>query len=91
MTDNAVHNVPVSPLSEADPRSLDEYFARKPPYDTATLARIKQEFRRMREVWAKSALEGGKAPRAKKVSATTREISIDLFAAEDLPTGKEVL
>ena len=74
-----------SPLTEASASSLDDYFARKPPYDAQTLAKIKSEFRRMREVWAKSAAEGGKS-RAKKVSApVSSTVEIDLFAAEDLP------
>ena len=78
-----------SPLTEASASSLDDYFARKPPYYAQTLARIKQEFRRMREVWAKSAAEGGKS-KAKKVSApVTTDVSIDLFAAEDLPTNAQ--
>jgi hypothetical protein len=83
---------PVSPLTEANSASLDEYFARKPPYDAATLARIKQEFRRMREIWQKSAQEGGKGTRAKKVSVPlSKEIEVDLFAAEDLPKGENAL
>lgn len=78
----------ISPLTEANSASLDEYFARKPPYDATTLARIKQEFRRMREVWQRAAAEGNKSPRAKKASApASREIADDLFAAEDLPAA----
>jgi hypothetical protein len=77
---------PISPLSEADPRSLDEYFARKPPYDAQTLNAIKAEFRRLRERM-KIEQASGKAPRAKKAAKveTTKSVEFDLFAAEDEP------
>jgi hypothetical protein len=77
-----------SPLSEADERSLDFYFSQKPPFDAETLLRIKQEFRRRREVWAKDAAEG-KTTRSKKVgkAQVTTSVDVDLFAAEDVPSG----
>jgi len=79
-------SVPISPLTEASERSLDEYFARKPPYDSETLAKIKTEFRRMRELWARADATGSNV-RAKKAakSPVSKDITIDLFAAEETP------
>jgi hypothetical protein len=75
----------VSPLTEADPRSLDEYFARKPPYDATTLAAIKQEFRRLRAKFGEDAASG-KPTRAKKAAVPkSNEITMDIFGAEDTP------
>jgi len=81
-------SAPTSPLAEASASSLDEYFARKPPYDAQTLNAIKQEFRRLRANWAQDA-QTGKTTRAKKVSKQERTTSVDfdLFAAEDTPNA----
>ena len=80
-------SAPTSPLAEASPSSLDEYFARKPPYDAQTLNAIKQEFRRLRANWAQDAASG-KTSKAKKASKqeVTKSVDFDLFAAEDTPT-----
>ena len=79
-------SAPTSPLAEASASSLDEYFARKPPYDAQTLNAIKAEFRRLRANWAQDAASG-KTTRAKKVSKqeVTKSVDFDLFAAEDQP------
>ena len=81
-------SAPTSPLSEASPSSLDEYFARKPPYDAQTLNAIKQEFRRLRANWAQDAASG-KTTKARKVAKTEKATSVDfdLFAAEDTPNA----
>lgn len=73
----------VSPLTEAQSTSLDEYFSRKPPYDATTLARIKAEFRRMREQWAKADAMGTKVPRAKKAPkpAASTSTTLDIFSS----------
>jgi hypothetical protein len=78
----------VSPLIEASSASLDEYFSRRPPFDTATLAAIKAEFRRMRDVWQK-AEEAGVKPRAKKAPKATvppggtQTTALDIFGTTD--------
>jgi hypothetical protein len=75
-----------SPLTEAEPRSLDEYFARKPPYDATTLAAIKTEFRRLRAKFGETEAAGGSV-RAKKVGKpkAALEVTMDIFGAEDTP------
>ncbi len=76
----------VSPLNEATSNSLDEYFARKPPYDATTLAAIKAEFRRLRAKFGEETASGGKPTRAKKAAMPkSNEITLDIFAAEDTP------
>ena len=77
-----------SPLAEADPNSLNEYFARKPPYDATTLNAIKAEFRRLRDRMQIEAASG-KPTRAKKASKqeVTKSVDFDLFAAEDTPAS----
>ena len=76
----------VSPLSEATSNSLDEYFARKPPYDAQTLAAIKAEFRRLRAKFGETEAAGGTV-RAKKVGKpkASTEVTLDIFSAEDTP------
>ena len=77
----------ISPLTEAQSGSLDEFFARKPPYDAQTLAAIKAEFRRLRAKFGDDQA-AGKTSRAKKaVPAKSNEITMDIFGAEDTPTG----
>jgi len=75
-----------SPLTEANSNSLDEYFARKPPYDSVTLAAIKTEFRRLRAKFGEDAASGTttRAKKAQKVPKTN-EITMDIFGAEDTP------
>jgi hypothetical protein len=74
-----------SPLTEAQSGSLDEFFARKPPYDATTLAAIKSEFRRLRAKFGDDAASG-KPTRAKKASAPkSNEITLDIFAADEEP------
>jgi hypothetical protein len=74
-----------SPLTEASSNSLDEFFARKPPYDAATLAAIKSEFRRLRSKFGEDAASG-KPTRAKKASVPkSNEITLDIFAADEEP------
>ena len=77
-----------SPLSEASADSLNEYFARKPPYDAQTLNAIKSEFRRLRDRMQIEAASG-KTSRAKKASKQerTKSVDFDLFAAEDTPAS----
>lgn len=73
-----------NPLTEASSSSLDELFARKPPFTSEELARIKAEFRRLRANWEKyEAGEGAKpkAKRAPKVARTT-VVSEDIFAED---------
>ena len=75
----------VSPLTEAQSGSLDEFFARKPPYDATTLAAIKAEFRRLRAKFGEDNASG-KPTRAKKASAPkSNEITLDIFGAEETP------
>ena len=75
----------VSPLSEATSNSLDEFFARKPPYDATTLAAIKAEFRLLRAKFGEDNASG-KPTRAKKASVPkSNEITLDIFAAEETP------
>jgi hypothetical protein len=74
-----------SPLTEANSSSLDEFFARKPPYDATTLAAIKSEFRRLRAKFGDDAASG-KPTRAKKATVPkSNEITLDIFGAEDEP------
>lgn len=74
-----------SPLGEAETTSLDEFFSRRPPYDVETLQRIKQEFRRLRERMVIDA-QAGKTTRAKRATKVANQsVSVDLFAAEELP------
>jgi hypothetical protein len=75
-----------SPLTEASANSLDEYFARKPPYDATTLAAIKSEFRRLRAKFGEDAASG-KPTRAKKAAKVpqSNEITLDIFAADEEP------
>jgi len=74
-----------SPLTEASATSLDEYFARKPPYDSTTLVAIKQEFRRLRAKFGEDQA-AGVSTRAKKAKpAKSNEITMDIFGAEDEP------
>ena len=74
MTENAKE----SPLSEADPRSLDEIFSSRPPFDPGALRRQIEEFRRMRVKWQSDAAEGKtkravkKAPKSDFGSGTKR-------------------
>ena len=79
-----------SPLTEATSQSLDEYFARKPPYDAQTLAAIKQEFRRLRAKFGEAESAGGTV-RAKKVGKPKAniEVTMDIFGAEALPSSSE--
>ncbi len=75
-----------SPLTEANSNSLDEFFARKPPYDSVTLAAIKAEFRRLRAKFGEDSA-AGTTTRAKKAKpAKSNEITFDIFGAEDVPT-----
>lgn len=55
-----------SPLAEASTTSLDEFFSRKPPFDSATRTAIITEFRRMRAKWA----DGTGAPAKSSVKRT---------------------
>lgn len=76
---------PVSPLTEAQSGSLDEFFARKPPYDATTLAAIKAEFRRLRAKFGEDQASG-KSIRAKKAATPkSNEITLDIFGAEEMP------
>lgn len=76
-------STPQSPLTEASTTSLDDYFSRRPPYDAETLAKIKAEFRRMREVWLKANVEGAKTPKAKKAKEpATTSIGVDIFSLD---------
>jgi hypothetical protein len=75
----------VSPLTEAQSGSLDEFFARKPPYDATTLAAIKSEFRRLRSKFGEDSA-AGKPTKAKKASVPkSNEITLDIFAADEEP------
>jgi hypothetical protein len=78
-----------SPLTEASSNSLDEYFARKPPYDAQTLAAIKSEFRRLRAKFGEDQASG-KPTRAKKAAKVpaSNEITMDIFGATDVPEAK---
>ena len=74
-----------SPLTEAQSNSLDEFFARKPPYDATTLAAIKAEFRRLRTKFGEDNASG-KSTKAKKAAVPkSNEITLDIFGAEDTP------
>lgn len=78
-----------SPLSEAETTSLDEFFSRRPPYDAETLQRIKQEFRRLRERMVIDAQAGKTTKAARTKQAKSTSVSVDLFAAEDLPGDQQ--
>jgi hypothetical protein len=72
-----------SPLSEADPRSLDEIFSSRPPFDPGALRRQIEEFRRMRVKWQSDEAEGKSKRVAKKVKAGTASVPVgDLFGEE---------
>lgn len=80
-----------SPLSEADPTSLDELFSRLDAHITLNTLRgpaaqgdldaIVRELRRQRAAWAKAEAEGKtRAPRAKatpKVSTNLADLGLD--------------
>lgn len=82
---------PTSPLSEADPRSLDELFARldqhitlntlRGPAATADLDAVVSELRRQRAAWARAEAEGKtRAPRAKatpRVSTSLGDLGLE--------------
>ena len=70
-----------SPLSEADPRSLDEIFSSRPPFDPGALRRQIEEFRRMRVKWQSDEAEG-KTKRAKKKASGASSAVGDLFGEE---------
>ncbi len=75
-----------SPLTEANSASLDEYFSRRPPYDAETLARIKQEFRRMREKWQQFEQGQGAKPKTKRSAAGAKaratSTEVDIFGSD---------
>ena len=72
-----------SPLSEADPRSLDEIFSSRPPFDPSALRRQIEEFRRMRVKWQSDEAEGKSKRAAKKAKAGTVSVPVgDLFGEE---------
>ena len=78
-----------SPLTEASSDSLNELFARKPPFTSEELARIKSEFRRLQANWEK--YEAGeaskpKAKRAPKSTAKTTIVTDDIFADDPSET-----
>ncbi len=77
-----------SPLTEANSASLDEYFSRRPPYDAETLAKIKAEFRRLREKWQLFEQgQGAKPKTARKAGRPTAQTStdLDIFNPEGTP------
>ena len=58
-----------SPLLEPPTNTLDELFARLPPYDPESVRLIVIELRRQREAWDKAESEGKRrAPSAKKAA-----------------------
>lgn len=67
-----------SPLAEADPRSLDELFNSKPPFDTNALRRLVEEFRRMRAKWQQDEAEG-KIKKAKKADNSPKVVEVDIW------------
>lgn len=72
-----------SPLTEASSASLDEYFSRRPPFDSETLAKIKSEFRRLRERWQSFEQEGGPKPKSKRSSPTrATSTTVDIFSED---------
>jgi hypothetical protein len=79
-----------SPLGEASPASLDEFFSRRPPFDEGALSAMVGELRRMREKW-ESLGEGVKVTkkaRAPKAAASPAQLSAeDLWSetSEELP------
>ena len=82
-----------SPLAEASPASLLEFFSRRPPFDEAALAAMVKEFRRMREKW-ESLGEGVKVTKkakTAKASAPAQLSAEDLWetASEELPKEGE--
>src|SRR5271154_3982349 len=84
-----------SPLAEASPASLLEFFSRRPPFDEAALAAMVKEFRRMREKW-ESLGEGvkvtKKARSSPKAASGPAQLSAeDLWSApsEELPKEGE--
>jgi len=74
-----MNDTPVSPLTEADPRSLDELFSSRPPFDPAALRALVAELRRMRVKWGEEERDNKakKATRASKVK--TKTVVDDLF------------
>ena len=71
-----------SPLSEADPRSLDELFNSKPPFDSVALRTLVNEMRRMREKWEKDEAEGKSKRNTKKAESSAKVVSGDLWGDE---------
>ena len=93
MTDQGNNATTASPLAEAEVGSLDELFARLDAHIQARtlnlpnaqkdLASVVTELRRQREAWAKAEASGAtRAPRAKKVAATTT--TLDDLGLDDL-------
>jgi hypothetical protein len=81
MTTNATR--PATPLAEASPASLDEFFSRRPPFDEEALTAIIKELRRMREKW--ESLGEGTPLTAKKRAAKSASPPAQL-SADDLWT-----
>lgn len=70
-----------SPLSEADPRSLDEVFSSRPPFDPSAMRRAVEEFRRMRVKWQQDAAEGKSKRVAKRGARPTAPVG-DIFGED---------
>lgn len=76
---------PVSPLSEASPTSLDDYFSQKPPFAPEALRAMIAEFRRMRVKWESDSQEAKNKPKKAAKSAPASAIPLnenDLWASE---------
>lgn len=64
-----------SPLTEANPASLDELFSRDPlKLSDSDVDQIIEELRRKRMLWAKAELEGKKAKPRKKDELTAEDL-----------------
>ena len=72
-----------SPLAEAEPRSLDEAFSARPPFDAGTLVALVRELRRMRVKWQQDEIEGKRTRAAKSERAKRVTVVGDLFAGDE--------
>ena len=70
-----------SPLAEADPRSLEQFFNSRPPFDPRALQAIVAEMRRMRVKWGEDE-KAGKIKKAAKAEKAKRPTAVDDIFAE---------
>lgn len=73
--------LPPSPLSEANPRALEDVMSARPPFAAHEMQMMIAELRRMRVKWQVEEREGVKK-KGKKVSGPAPVVS-DIFGGDD--------